>query len=60
MTWALVVLPTLLFLFGFPIFVVLAASAAMFLLFSRKRLPQAGEAVETIEAEIAQAAAARA
>ena len=33
---------------------------AMFLLFSRKRLPQAGEAVETIEAEIAQAAAARA
>ena len=33
MTWALVVLPTLLFLFGFPIFVVLAASAAMFLMF---------------------------
>jgi hypothetical protein len=33
---------------------------AMFLLFSRKRLPHAGEAGETIEAEIAQAAAARA
>jgi hypothetical protein len=36
---------------------------AMFLLFSRKRLPhagEAGEAGETIEAEIAQAAAARA